>query len=52
MILPTAATLAFLVTGAIADIHALLMIEHIAMFPLILLAMVPYRSGVHAEGGV
>jgi hypothetical protein len=44
MILPTAATLAFLATGAIADIHALLMIEHIAMFPLMLLAMLPYRS--------
>jgi hypothetical protein len=24
--------------------HALLMIEHIAMFPLMLLAMVPYRA--------
>jgi hypothetical protein len=44
MILPTAATLVFLATGAIGDIHALLMIEHVAMFPLMLLAMFPYRS--------
>ena len=44
MILPTAATRVFLATGALEDIHALLMIEHIAMFPLMLLAMIPYRS--------
>jgi hypothetical protein len=44
MLLPTAATLAFLAAGAIGDLHALLMIEHIAMFPLMLLAMIPYRS--------
>jgi hypothetical protein len=44
MLLPTAATLVFLATGAIVDIHALLMIEHIAMFPLMLLAMIPYRA--------
>jgi flagellar biosynthetic protein FliP len=52
MILPTAAALVFLATGAIEDLHALLMIEHIAMFPLMLLAMLPYRAeytGAHAN---
>jgi hypothetical protein len=44
MILPTAATLVLLGAGALEDLHALLMIEHIAMFPLMLAAMIPYRS--------
>lgn len=44
MILPTAATLVFLATGAITDLHSLLMIEHIGMFPAMLVAMLPYRT--------
>jgi hypothetical protein len=44
MILPTAATLVFLAAGAIEDLHALLMIEHVAMLPLMLLVMIPYRA--------
>jgi hypothetical protein len=44
MIAPTAATLVFLATGAITDLHSLLMIEHIAMFPAMLVAMLPYRA--------
>jgi hypothetical protein len=44
MIMPTAATILFLVTGAIADLHALLMIEHIAMFPAMFVAMLPHRA--------
>jgi hypothetical protein len=43
MILPTAATILFLAIGAIDDVHTLLMIEHIAMFPAMLVAMLPYR---------
>jgi hypothetical protein len=44
MILPTAVTILFLATGAIDDIDALLMIEHIAMLPLMFVAMLPYRG--------
>jgi hypothetical protein len=44
MILPTVATLVFLATGLIEDLHALLMIEHIAMFPAMLVAMLPFRA--------
>ena len=44
MILPTAAAILLLVTGALEDMHALLMIEHIAMFPAMLVAMLPYRA--------
>ena len=41
MILPTAATLVFLATGAITDLHSLLMIEHIGMFPAMLMKVFP-----------
>ena len=44
MILPTVATLVFLATGATTDLHSLLMIEHIVMFPAMLVAMLPYRA--------
>jgi hypothetical protein len=44
MILPTAATILLLATGAIADIGTLLMIEHIAMLPAMFAAMLPYRA--------
>ena len=52
MILPTAATLGFLVTGAIVDLDLLLGIEHIAMFPAMFVAMLPYRAEyTHAHAG-
>jgi hypothetical protein len=44
MIMPTAVTIVLLASGAMTDLHALLMIEHIAMFPLMLVAMLPYRA--------
>jgi hypothetical protein len=44
MILPTAATILFLVTGVIDDLDTLLGIEHIAMFPAMFVAMLPYRT--------
>jgi hypothetical protein len=44
MILPTAATILFLVTGAIDDLDTLLGIEHLAMFPAMFVAMLPYRT--------
>jgi hypothetical protein len=44
MILPTAATILLLVTGAIDDLDTLLGIEHTAMFPAMLVAMLPYRA--------
>ena len=44
MIVPTAATLVLLATGAIGDLHTLFMIEHTAMLPLMLAAMVPFRA--------
>lgn len=42
MILPAAATMPFLAGGA--DLHGLLMFEHIVMFPAMLVAMLPYRG--------
>jgi cytochrome bd-type quinol oxidase subunit 2 len=44
MILPTAATILFLVTGAIDDLGTLFGIEHVAMFPAMFIAMLPYRT--------
>jgi hypothetical protein len=44
MILPCAATLVLLGSGALADLHALLMVEHIVMFPAMLVAMLPFRG--------
>jgi hypothetical protein len=39
MFAPTFVAIALLWTGAVEDTHALLMIQHIAMFPLMLLVM-------------
>jgi hypothetical protein len=44
MIAPTVATIALLGAGAVTDFHALMMIEHIAMGPAMLLAMLPFRA--------
>jgi hypothetical protein len=44
MILPCAATLVLLGSGALTDLHALLMLEHIVMFPAMLVAMLPFRT--------
>jgi hypothetical protein len=44
MALPTAAALVLLATGAIGDLHTLFMIEHTAMLPLMLAAMLPFRA--------
>jgi hypothetical protein len=52
MVLPTLVTLVLLATGANDDLHALFMIEHIAMFPAMLVAMLPYRAEyAHAYAG-
>jgi hypothetical protein len=44
MSLPTAATMLFLATGAITDLDTLLGIQHLAMFPAMLVAMLPFRA--------
>jgi hypothetical protein len=44
MVLPTLVPLVLLAARAMTDLHALLMIEHIAMFPAMLVAMIPYRA--------
>jgi hypothetical protein len=44
MMLPTLATLGFLATGVITDLNTLFGIEHSAMFPAMLIAMLAYRS--------
>jgi len=44
MILSTLATLALLATGTVEDMDVLLMIEHMAMFPTMLVAMLLYRG--------
>jgi hypothetical protein len=44
MFVPTVAALILYRVGAVEDEHALLMIQHIAMFPLMLLAMVLRRD--------
>jgi len=50
MILPTIATIVFLAIGAIEDLDTLLMIEHVAMFPAMFVAMLPFRSEyTHAQ---
>jgi len=50
MILPTIATIVFLATGAIEDLDTLLMIEHVAMFPAMFVAMLPFGSEyTHAQ---
>ena len=50
MILPTMATIVFLAVRAIEDLDTLLMIEHVAMFPAMFVAMLPFRSEyTHAQ---
>ena len=44
MILPTLATIVLLASGAVTDLDTLLGIEHMAMFPAMLVAMLPFRS--------
>ena len=44
MFAPTFAAIALLWAGAVEDTHSLLMIQHIAMFPLMLLVMLPRRE--------
>jgi hypothetical protein len=39
MLVPTAAAIALLAAGTLADSHAALMIQHVAMFPAMLLVM-------------
>jgi hypothetical protein len=44
MIAPTAATIVLLAMGTVTDLHSLFMIEHVAMGPAMLVAMVPFRG--------
>ena len=44
MIAPTVAAIALLAAGAVTDLGALFAIEHAAMGPAMLLAMISYRS--------
>jgi hypothetical protein len=44
MIVPTAVALALLGVAVVEDDHALLMIQHVAMFPLMLVAMLLRRD--------
>lgn len=50
MLVPAAAALAALATGAVTDPHILLMAEHVAMFPAMLVVMVlrPEMYACHA----
>ena len=53
MILPTLATLALLIAGTVEDLDVLLMIEHLAMFPTMLVAMLLHRAEyTHAPPGI
>ena len=54
MVLPTAGALALLASGAVTDGHTLVMVEHIAMFPAMLAAMLLRRdeyTGHHHHAG-
>jgi len=44
MLLPGAGALVLLATGALTDAHALLMLEHMVMFPAMLVAMLLRRD--------
>jgi flagellar biosynthetic protein FliP len=54
MLVPTAGVIALLWTGLVADTGTLLLIEHVAMLPSMLVAMLlrraEYSSGVHDHG--
>jgi hypothetical protein len=43
MVAPTVLTLVLLATGALTDLDDLVTIEHVVMFPAMLVAMLPYR---------
>ena len=43
MILPTLLELALLASGAVTDLDTLVTLEHVVMFPAMLVAMLPYR---------
>ena len=50
MILPTFATIVLQASGTIEDLDTLLMIEHVAMFPAMFVAMLPFGSEyTHAQ---
>jgi hypothetical protein len=55
MLIPTAGVIALLGAGLIADIGALLMIEHVVMLPSMLIAMLlrreEYSHGAHRAAG-
>jgi hypothetical protein len=51
MFLPTFATIGLLSTGALDDIDALLHIQHVAMFPSMLVAMLLRRDEYTAHAG-
>ena len=44
MILPTVLTLGLLVSGAVSELDTLVTLEHVVMFPAMLLAMLPFRA--------
>jgi flagellar biosynthetic protein FliP len=50
MVLPTVATITLLATGAVTEIRTLMAVEHIAMFPLMLVAMLPFRREFTPSG--
>jgi hypothetical protein len=56
MFLPTFAAIALLAAGAVTDFGALMSIEHTAMFPAMLAAMLlrrsEYTGAVHSDGAV
>jgi apolipoprotein N-acyltransferase len=50
MLVPAAALVLLLATGAQTDLESLLMLEHTVMFPAMLVAMLPYRAEfIHAH---
>jgi hypothetical protein len=50
MILPTAASLILLSSGAVTELDTLVTLEHVIMFPAMLVAMLPYRSEFTRHG--
>jgi flagellar biosynthetic protein FliP len=53
MMLPALAMVGLLATETVTSLHSLLMIEHIVMFPLMLVAMLPFRSEfTHAHAAI
>ena len=50
MLLPAAGAMGLLASGAVTDAHALLMAEHVAMFPAMLVVMVLRRDEYACHG--